>query len=415
MRAQLMYVGITHETAPVAEREYYALNNEQKGQLVTYLKQKLPISALVILTTCNRTEVYFETPSAQTHEVRDCVIDFVENIHRVMLSRSSFLMLDRSIDAANHLLHVANGLRSAVIADRQIITQLKEAYLQALRNKDQGSVLERAFQAVFRSHRRVFAESLYSHGSTSTAYSSLKMIQGFFGKEELKEKTLLIIGAGEIAQDVAKYVSKFDFWNVFIANRTESKAIKIADIYRLNHYEWKYVEAGDVASFDAIITAVSNRKYLIQQVENCGKKRIWIDLALPSNIAPSIQGIYNTVYNIDEVTRKVESVSEAQLEAIPKVEEIISEELAIFVDWLKKDRVRAFLKSYKEHTKKAFMDSIPGELGALLGFEQLAELAEQMANELTKKSAITLIGLTSGELTNQQLGLLNEAFGMRHN
>ena len=241
------------------------------------------------------------------------------------------------------------------------------------------------------------------------------MIQGFFGKEELQEKTLLIIGAGEIAQDVAKYVSKFDFWNVFIANRTESKAIKIADIYRLNHYEWKYVEAGDVASFDAIITAVSNRKYLIQQVENCGKKRIWIDLALPSNIAPSIQGIYNTVYNIDEVTRKVESVSEAQLEAIPKVEEIISEELTIFVDWLKKDRVRAFLKSYKEHTKKAFMESIPGELGVLLGFEQLAELAEQMANELTKKSAITLIGLTSGELTNQQLGLLNEAFGMRHN
>lgn len=406
-----MYVGITHETAPVVERAYYAFSDEQKQDLTQRLKQELQIKALTILTTCNRTEIYFESSETTPYEVRDTLLDFVRNLHNVELNRKSFHILDRSIDTVNHLLHVANGLRSAVIGDKQIITQIKEAYQQALQQKNQGSLLERAFQSVFRSHKRVYAESLYKQGSTSTAYSSLKMVEEFFGKEEVKNLSILIIGAGEIAEDVLKYLSKFHFWNAFIANRTSEKASRLAERYGINTYDWEYVENGDFTFLGVVITAVGNRKNLVDQVEHCGKKRLWIDLAMPSNVNPSIADNYNTVYTIDEVTEQMNAINEAQLTAIPTVEGILMEELNIFTDWLKKSKIRSFLRSYKNHAKQMFLKTAPEAISGSLGRTELESFADKFANKLVRKSVKTLNRLASGELPQHQLEIMHHAFG----
>lgn len=289
MKSQLMYVGITHETAPVHEREFYALDHDQKPDLIKYLKKELAIDSIVVLTTCNRTEVYFETKDTPVHEVRDSIIKFVEELHDTSLDRSSFVMLDRSVDVANYLIHVANGLRSALIGDKQIISQIKEAYLEALSKGNQGSLLERAFQAVFRSHRRIQTESLYKQGSTSTAYSSLKMVEQYFGKDALQNKRLLVVGAGEIAQDVLDYVSKFGFKEVFVTNRTMQKAADLAEKHQIATLDWSLITSKSYSDFDIVITAVSNKKHLINELGEAIKKRIFIDLALPSNINPAIR------------------------------------------------------------------------------------------------------------------------------
>ena len=135
----------------------------------------------------------------------------------------------------NHLLHVSNGLRSALIGDKQIITQVKAAYQHSLEQKNQGSLLERAFQAVFRSHKRIAIESLYQRGSTSTAYSSLKMVNEYFGKEEAKDLSILIVGAGEIAEDILKYLPKFHFRDAFLSNRTFEKASRLTSRRAIFH------------------------------------------------------------------------------------------------------------------------------------------------------------------------------------
>ena len=410
MKSQLMYVGITHETAPVHEREYYAFDGDQKSQLIQYLKTDLKLTSIVVLTTCNRTEVYFESKEAGAYEVRDCIIRFVEKLHNTSLNKSSFVLLDRSVDVANHLIHVANGLRSALIGDKQIIFQIKEAYLDALSTGNQGSLLERAFQAVFRSNRRIQTESLYKQGSTSTAYSSLKMIEQYFGKEEISHKKLLVIGAGEIAQDVLDYVSKFGFNKVFISNRTMQKASMLSERHQIDTLDWSALESNGFTDFDAVITAVSNRKHLINKLDQNTRKRIFIDLALPSNINPAIADLNNTVYNIDDVTAKVKWVSEKQLESIPIVEQIIREELAVFVEWLKKDKVREFLRAYKIKTKETLIATIPDEVKSSLNDDEFAKMTDSMTNRLIRKSAALLNSLSTGELTNQQLHIFKEAF-----
>ena len=407
-----MYVGITHETAPASIRCHYALSGSDKQEFIQLLKIEMQIRALTVITTCNRTEIYFESESITPYEVRDYFILFLENKYGISLNRKHLVIFDRSVDTLNHLLHVANGLRSAVIGDKQIISQVKQAYQDALASHSQGSLLERAYQAVFRSHKRILSESLYQKGSTSTAYSSLKMAQSFFGKEELSNTSLLVIGAGEIAEDILMYASKFQISNVYIANRTEIKAQQLADKYQCSTYPWKKVEANHFSSFDIIVTAVSNRKNLIKTTDQDGKRRLWLDLAMPSNISTEISNTYNTVYDIDEIAKKMTAVSQAQLKAIPQVEAIITQELTTFSNWLQKAKVRSFLKAYKSHTKKIFREMAPSELKQESNAELFEQYIELAANKLVKRSAQELNYLTSGELSQHQFNILHNAFGI---
>lgn len=389
MNAQLMYVGITHETAQVQERTYYALSKEQKQAFAYLLTHQLGLKAFAIITTCNRTEVYFESDSVTPYEVRSLLIEYVATLHKVKLATRAFLIFDSTIDTARHLLSVANGLKSAVIGDKQIIQQVKASYQQALTQSQQGSLLERAFQAVFRSHKRVSKESLYRQGSTSTAYSALKMIEAHFGKGMCAHLKVLIVGAGEIAEDLLRYVPKFGFAYVAVSNRTAEKATHLAQQYQIGTYAWQQVVANQLDGFDVVITAVSNRKHLISQPAQTARAMLWIDLAMPSNIDAAIANNLNKVYNIDEVASQVHATNETQLKALPVVEKIIEEELEGFIGWLKKGKMRVLLKSYKNYIKDTFLQTAAPEASAL------TEDIEQAANRWVRKSARAIFQPTS--------------------
>lgn len=395
MNAQLMYVGITHETAQVQERTYYALGKEQKQAFAHLLSHQLGLKAFAIITTCNRTEVYFESDSVTPYEVRSLLIEYVEAQHKVKLATRAFLIFDSTIDTARHLLNVANGLKSAVIGDKQIIQQVKASYQQALAQSQQGSLLERAFQAVFRSHKRVSKESLYRQGSTSTAYSALKMIEAHVGKAMCAHLKVLIVGAGEIAEDLLKYVPKFGFAYVAISNRTDQKAARLAQQYQIDTYAWQQVVANNFEGFDVVITAVSHRKHLIGENAQSARATLWIDLAMPSNIDAAIANDLNKVYNIDEVATQVHATNEAQLKALPVVEKIIEEELNGFNDWLKKGKMRALLKSYKNYIKDSFLQTAAHTTTDVYEASILTEDIEQAANIWVRKSARAIFQPTS--------------------
>ncbi len=407
MRNKLMYVGVTHETASVEDRTYYAFNEEQKNALTNLISQELNIQAFTLVTTCNRTEIYFESDTVTPYELREKLVTYAESLNHQKLSQDVFLMFDHTVDTVAHLLHVANGLRSAVIGDKQIINQVKESYQRALSTGNQGSLLERAFQAVFRSHKRIATESLYQYGSTSTAYSSLKMAASYCKMENIDKPAILMLGAGEVAEDMLKYLSKFSFGEVAIANRTAEKAYRLSKRFGIRVYDWKKVKAGDFASFDLIITAVGNRKGLINAVKNSKKSRLWIDLAMPPNVNKIIMNHYNQVYDLDEVTSRVKATNDMQLRSIPVVEQILNEELKTFTDWLKKGKVRDFLRSCKAQAKQTFLRSFPSTQTEALSATELEDYAELLANRLIRKSVKTLTNLSDDDLPCQQIEWMN--------
>ena len=341
-----MYVGITHETASVAERACFVFDGEQRHTLRHILSSYLGVTASIVLSTCNRTEVYFESDAVKPEEVRDVLISFATS-RPSTIYRHTFVLISDSSKALKQLLAVANGLRSAVTGDKQIIAQLKAAYHEALRDRKQGSVLERAFQAVFRSHKRVIAESDFKQGTTSTAYAALKLVESHFGKALLPKLSVLIIGAGEISREVLNYLPKFSFARIHVANRTPQKARELARTYQAETYDWTHVINGDFVDFDVIISAVSHQKGLISEAPADGKARLWVDLAMPANVNPDIVDDHNSLYNIDEVARRISRVNEAQKQAIPTVNKLLKEELDAFDQWLGQADLRAFLKAYK--------------------------------------------------------------------
>jgi glutamyl-tRNA reductase len=301
------------------------------------------ISGLFILATCNRTEIYFESTLTSAAKLRDFVI-----IHKVKDYNKSvvnyFNCSDSSEETARHLMDVASGLESMVLGDAEIVHQIKKAHQFSIAHNMQGSLLERALQSVFKSHKRISNETHFRDGTTSVAYKSLKVIRSTYGKLASKNKKILFIGAGDIVKQLFKYNSKFNYTNIYISNRTVEKAELLCKAFNCRIYDWNKVLENDFWDFDVIISAASNSHHLIKKVQPTSKKQLLIDLAIPSNIDKSLmQGDHVVFYDLDLISVDLEETKEKRLAAIDEVDIIISEEFAQFKKWLEDATLRDHL------------------------------------------------------------------------
>jgi glutamyl-tRNA reductase len=216
----------------------------------------------------------------------------------------------------------------------------------------QGSLLERALQSVFKSHKRISNETHFRDGTTSVAYKSLKVIRSTFGKVEAQNKKILFIGAGDIVKQLFKYNSKFDYNNIYISNRTIEKAEALAKSFNCKTYDWDKVQNNDFEDFDVIISAASNCHHLISTVPQSTEKLLLIDLAIPSNIdIDSIQRNHIVFYDLDLISVDLEETKEKRLAAIDEVDIIITEEFEQFNNWLEDATLRDYLIKSKSSIK----------------------------------------------------------------
>ncbi|GAA0890947.1 glutamyl-tRNA reductase [Fulvivirga kasyanovii] len=387
----LRYIGISHQTASVSARESFCISETLRRSLSKSIAAAFSdVHGLVLISTCNRTEIYFESQSTKAAEVRDFFVRSV-GVCNEDESRGFFELSDNTSDTADRLMQVANGLQSAVVGDKQIISQVKEAYQFCLAQKQQGSLLERLFQAVFKSHKRIANESHYRSGSTSTAYCSLRLIEKALGKAALPGKNLLIIGAGEIARDVVSYLGKFDFGRVYIANRTSDKAADLAQKHGLVPYDWELVEAGQFEHFDAIITAVSNRQYLLQKPAVTQARQVIVDLGFPMNVHPTV-GAAAKLYNIDDVSGQITRTDQLQAGALAKVKVIIKEELDLFMDWVEKGDKRKIIRKFKAEVEITVAESLKQHNNTSFSRDRQQAIIQTLSRKMTNKQAAFLMG-----------------------
>tara|TARA_Y100001933_G_scaffold200903_1_gene202303 strand:- start:895 stop:2043 length:1149 start_codon:yes stop_codon:yes gene_type:complete len=332
---RLQCLALNYITASVKDRTYFSFSDEEKKDLHEVLYRELSIP-YVLITTCNRTELYFESKQVSPKDVRAVLTHYVESKHNVSINEDIFIEFDTTEKTIAYLLEVSSGLRSSVIGDKQIIQQVRESFKEALKYKRQGSLLERSFQTVFRTHKSIVSNTKYYAGSNSTAYTALKLAKDYFKSSNLANYNLLIIGAGEIAQDVLQYLKKFSFNKVGIANRTFSRAKDLSQKFNIETYDWNLVTEGNFGDFDFIISAVSNRHHLITSVNQSPKSRLWVDMAVPNNIHSNIENEFNALYNIDEISSYVRSNQNIQNKEVEKVRNIIAQETASYLHWVNK-------------------------------------------------------------------------------
>jgi len=343
----LRYISVSHKTAPVARRERFHLSQQQREDLTDTLRKSFPdLSSLLLLVTCNRTELYFESAEITATEIRDFFIGW--KLGEVLdEDQADFVLSEQTEETVKHLLTVSTGLESSVLGDAEIIHQIKKAYHFSLQQGLQGSLLERCMQSLFRCHKRVTNETEFRDGTTSTAYKALKTIGQTFGGEAA-DKKILIVGAGDIVRQLFKYNTKFGYRNIWVTNRTESKADHLAQMHKVQTWPWEKLKRNELSHFDVIISAASNAPALIRGGIDPGRTVLLIDLAVPANIDPELGAKPNVVLkDMDSIAGQLQRNREVRNAAAENVSRLVGEEWAEYLKWYRSRPFRALMAERK--------------------------------------------------------------------
>lgn len=348
MNKSFRYISISHNTASTIQREKYHISEEEKETLTTLICDSFTdISGLFVLATCNRTEIYFEA----IHTTSNSVLSLLMTFKLVTISEAEktlFYSSNETESTIKHLLEVSSGLESLVFGDAEIISQIKKAHQFSMTHKLQGSLLERALQTVFKTHKRISNETNFRDGTTSVAYKSLKVIRQSFECASVKSKKILFIGAGDIVKQLFKYNSKFNYNNIHISNRSEEKAIILSQTNKCKTYPWPNVLSNNFDDFDVVISAASNCPNLIKTIIPLTKKTLLVDLAVPCNIDKNLAKESLVIFHdLDSISVELEETKEHRLAATAEVRTIIFEEIEAYNEWLEGAALRALLAEFK--------------------------------------------------------------------
>jgi glutamyl-tRNA reductase len=404
MNKTLRYISISHKTANTEQREKYHISEEEKQQLTQLIcKTFTDISGLFILATCNRTELYFESNSTASNSIINYLIAF-KSIKNSTTEKKLFRTSDSTETSIKHLLEVSSGLESLVFGDAEIISQIKKAHQFSMLHQLQGSLLERALQAVFKTHKRISNETDFRDGTTSVAYKSLKVIRQTFDRDTVKSKKILFVGAGDIVKQLFKYNSKFNFNNIYIGNRSIEKAIILAQSNQSKTYPWENIINNNFDDFDVIISAASNCPNLIKNVVSSNKKLLLIDLAVPCNIDKKLANKSNIVFHdLDSISVELEETKEHRLAATDEVNFIISEEINSYNEWLEGASLRALLAAFKI----TISDKVKTRLNPNTEDAQVTVLTNQVMKKIMIKNQISISSEDIDNLISAELSTLN--------
>ena len=387
MSKTLRYISVSHKTASTIQREKYHISELEKETLTQLICKTFPdISALFILATCNRTEIYFESETTSTARMIEILNSF-KSIQEYNIENELFLSSDVTKQSIHHLLEVSSGLKSLVFGDAEIISQIKKAHQFSMLHKLQGSLLERALQAVFKTHKRISNETDFRDGTTSVAYKSLKVVRESFDKESVKSKKILFIGAGDIVKQLFKYNAKFNYNNIYVSNRSIEKAILLAQDNTCKTFPFSNVINNRFEDFDIIISAASNCPNLIKAIPDAQNKILLIDLAVPCNIDKTLRNQENVIFHdLDSISVELEETKEHRFAATDAVNLIISEEVQAYCEWLQNAPLRAILAELKIKVRKRVKTRFENNIED----SNLKKITNQVMKKLMVKKELTI-------------------------
>ncbi|AKD03717.1 hypothetical protein PKOR_12015 [Pontibacter korlensis] len=385
----LQVISISHQTASLECRQALQLSKDEAAAFMQALKAEQLVEGIMVLTTCNRTEIYYETNHATPGMIQEKLLRF-KNIQDTAAFAARFTQYSHSESTLHYLLEVGLGLRSQVIGDRQIITQFKESYKLTNDLKLGTPLLHQALQTLFRTHKRVHNETDFRSGAASVGYAALERLSDFYPRKEFSAKRMLIIGTGQMGTDIARYATSFGFTDITLTNRTDAKAAKLAADLNVQHIPYQHY-LSEISEFDVVVSCVGGGEQLQPEQLGAAKaKRVLLDLSVPQSIAPAASQLANTILvNIDQINNRTQAVLATRQAAIAEVEEIVSEETIQYAEWLQDQPVAKAISELKSF----FADVLTSELAKHQQSAQPADL-----NAATKAALDRLIRRPAGAL-----------------
>lgn len=334
----LIAVGLSHNTAPVELREKLTIPSHQVVEALDRLFAMKDLKEAVILSTCNRLEVYAR-PEVDRPRALEAVRKFFDSLYENP-QFSSALYQYEALDAVQHLFRVSSGLDSMVVGETEILGQVKSAYLLSQAHGTTGKITNVLFQRALYVGKQVRTKTLISEGASSVGSIAVQLAEKIFGP--LNKHRILLLGAGEMAEITARHLLSQKAGEIVILNRTKERAEALAKV--LNGKAGTMDRLGEeLLQADIVICSTSAEKPLLtrSEIEPIMKTRrsrslYFIDIAVPRNVEAAVNEIDNVyLYNIDDLKTLVDENMARRKNEVMQAETMVTQLATEFYEWIK--------------------------------------------------------------------------------
>lgn len=335
----LLALYCTHQTTPLAIRERLAFaTREQLGRAYAELRRRFPESEAVVLSTCNRVELYLAHPQDDAEQTRQQLAQFLSEFHGVPLDEFvGELQAAAGSEAVWHLFEVISSLDSMVLGEPQIVSQVKEAYRAAEEHGACGPLVHGLFQNAIRVSGRVRSETRLAEGKVSIASVAV----GDFAKsifDHFADKLVLIVGAGEMAEETLRYLKDEGVQEIVVINRSPERAERLAKAWSGRAEPWADLDLW-LGKADVIVSTTGAERPIVDaarfrkaRAKSGGRAAFVLDLGAPRDFEPSVGDLDDVfLYDIDSLSRTCEDNRRARFGEIESARQIIADEMAKFM------------------------------------------------------------------------------------
>lgn len=415
MQNKFRAISLSYKNAPVQIREVISLDEASIHALLIKMKDFFSMMDTLILSTCNRTEVYYSHDLDLSTEIIK-LIGLEKGLTNVVEYLDYFEIFNQDIDAIQHLFRVSIGLEAQVVGDLQIANQVKRAY-QASADLDlAGPFLHRLMHTIFFTNKRVVQETAFRDGAASVSYAAVELIEGI--TSNTYQPRVLLIGVGEIGEDVAKNMVHIPDAKVTITNRTFEKAKELADElgFEVIPFE-RCVEA--MKDADVVVSSILKSEPFItkEMVKSWDipSYKLFVDLSVPRSIETTIEEVPGVLlYNVDNIRSKASATLEKRLAAIPAVERIIEESIQDFFNWKKEmmvsptiNKLKNALEQIRLEEMERFLKNADEQQVAIID-----KITKSMMQKILKVPVVQLKAACQRDDADKMIDILSDLFDL---
>ncbi len=387
-------LGISHRSASQEEREPFVLKDYDIPALAGRISSKVDLNGIVVLSTCNRTEIYLNISGEDENGIYGTVSGELKRYCNVAEQKNGIFYFYTGKDAVHHLFKVASGIDSLVLGEDQIIGQVREAFHLAQKNRLTGCIISRLFTKAIEAGKRVRSETDIRKGVSSIGHASANLCKNIF--RDLSSVTIMVIGAGKTMDLFLQRITKKSSPGLIVANRTLQNAEKLCATYPGKAIGLNLIDQF-LPQCDLVVAATSCENHIVtfDMVKNSlgkrkGKKQVFVDISAPSNIDQEVKNIEGAEYFGFDKLKKVNCInSEQSKDSVNDALAIISEVENEFCEWLNIQSLAPTIHLIKNEVKRIQKK----ELESFVKSRKIGknELIEQYSKHLSEKYAKNLI------------------------
>ncbi|ELY2496326.1 glutamyl-tRNA reductase [Cronobacter muytjensii] len=385
----LLALGINHKTAPVSLRERVTFSPDTLDQALESLLSQPMVQGGVVLSTCNRTELYLSVE--EQDNLHDKLVRWLCDYHKLDEAEvRNSLYWHHDNDAVSHLMRVASGLDSLVLGEPQILGQVKKAFADSGRGHANASELERMFQKSFSVAKRVRTETDIGASAVSVAFAACTLARQIF--ESLSTVTVMLVGAGETIELAARHLREHHVQKMIIANRTRERAQRLADevgaeVIGLGEIDERLKDADIIISSTASPLPIIGKGMMERALKTRrNQPMLLVDIAVPRDVEPEVGKLANAyLYSVDDLQSIIQHNMAQRKAAAVQAESIVEQEAHEFMAWLRAQSVSETIREYRAQAEQVREELTSKALAALRAGGDAEAIMQDLARRLTNR------------------------------